>query len=194
METRERNRAERPSGSTIAERQIDPLSRNIHSIADLRARFEQQASRHQIFVERVTQWLGRPKFLYAILIVVSCWIVLNLAALRAGLQPIDPPPFSWLQTAVSLFALLMTSVVLITQNRQGRLAQQREELDLQINLLTEQRTAKIIALLEELRRDMPIVPSRVDAEAEAMTETVDPDVVLTALEYKLEQALAPENG
>lgn len=171
---------------------VDPLSRNIHSIADLHARFEQQASPHQIVVERVTLWLGRPTILYSVLAIVVCWIVANLVIRSIGLRPLDPPPFSWLQGMVSLFALLMTIVVLITQNRQGRVEKQRNELELQINLLTEQRTAKIIALLEELRRDMPIVPSRVDAEAEALIETVDPHVVLTALEYKLDQALADE--
>lgn len=49
----------------------------------------------------------------------------------------------------------MTSVILITQNRQGKLAKRREHLELQMSMRTEQRTAKIIDLLEELRRDVP---------------------------------------
>ncbi|HEX5322161.1 MAG TPA: DUF1003 domain-containing protein, partial [Capsulimonadaceae bacterium] len=79
--------------------------------------------------------------------------------------------------------------VLITQNRQGKLDAQRDELDLQINLLTEQRTAKIVELLEELRRDLPSVPNRPDPVADALKETVDPHIVLTALEFQLERAL-----
>lgn len=171
---------------------VDPLGRNIHAITELRARFEQQASRHQRLVERATWWLGRPKFLYGVLVAAALWVLLNVLAPHAGYRALDPPPFNALQGLVSFFALVMTTVVLITQNRQGRLAEQREELALQIDLLTEQRTAKIIALLEEFRRDMPLVPSRSDPEAEALTETVDPHVVLTALEYKLEQALTEE--
>lgn len=81
----------------------------------------------------------------------------------------------------------MTTVILITQNRQGNLAERRERLDLQMSLLTEQRTAKIIDLLEELRRDIPSVQNRVDLEAEALTKTVDPHEVLTALETRLEE-------
>lgn len=49
----------------------------------------------------------------------------------------------------------MTSVILITQNRQGKLAERREHLEFQMSMRTEQRTAKIIDLLEELRRDVP---------------------------------------
>lgn len=60
---------------------------------------------------------------------------------------------------------------------------------MQMSLLTEQRTAKIIDLLEELRRDMPSVQNRVDLEAEALTKTVDPHEVLATLETKLEEAL-----
>ena len=76
----------------------------------------------------------------------------------------------------------MTTMVLITQNRQTHDAEQRAQLDLQINLLAEQKVAKLIALLEELRRDLPIVQDRVDRAAEAMTEPVDPHAVLSALQ------------
>ena len=113
----------------------------------------------------------------------------NAAAPLLHLPRWDDPPFAWLQGAVGLGALLMTTVVLITQNRQGKLAERREQLELQMSMLTEQRTAKIIDLLEELRRDMPTVRDRVDLEAEALTRTVDPHEVLATLESKLEETL-----
>lgn len=73
-------------------------------------------------------------------------------------------------------------MVLTTQNRQSRHAERHAQLDLQVNLLAEQKVAKLIALVEELRRDMPSVPDRVDPVAEGMTEPLDPEVVLTVLE------------
>jgi uncharacterized membrane protein len=113
----------------------------------------------------------------------------NAAAPFLHLPHWDDPPFAWLQGTVGLGALLMTSVILITQNRQGKLAERREQLELQMSMLTEQRTAKIIDLLEELRRDMPSVHNRVDLEAEALTRTVDPHDVLATFESKLEETL-----
>ena len=58
-----------------------------------------------------------------------------------------------------------------------------------MSLLPEQHTAKIIGLLEELRRDMPSVVNRVDLEAEALTKTVDPHEVLATFESKMEASL-----
>ena len=152
----------------------DPISANIDAVVALHAYAEQQVDAHQRTVESLTAWLGRPQFFYGILVGVSLWMVVNGAAPYLHLTRWDDPPFFWMQGVIGLGALLMTTVILITQNRQGKLAERREQLDLQMSLLTEQRTAKIIDLLEELRRDMPSVQNRVDLEAEALTKTVGP--------------------
>jgi uncharacterized membrane protein len=83
-----------------------------------------------------------------------------------------------------LGALLTTTVVLITQNREAKLGEQRLELELQVNLLTEQKTTKLILLLEELRRDLPMVKDRHDPEAAALQKPTDPEEVLAALEER----------
>ncbi|MDZ4697283.1 MAG: hypothetical protein SGI86_19250 [Deltaproteobacteria bacterium] len=55
-------------------------------------------------------------------------------------------------------------------------------LDLEVNLCTELKISKLIALVEELRLDMPSVRNRVDLQANAMQTTLDPHAILTALE------------
>ena len=166
---------------------IDPINQNIDAVVAMHNIAEQQVDTHQRTVESLTAWLGRPQFFYGILVGVSLWMLANSLAPLFGQHTRDDPPFFWLQGAIGLGALLMTTVILITQNRQGKLAERREQLDLQMSLLTEQRTAKIIDLLEELRRDMPSVHNRVDLEAEALTKTVDPHEVLAALETRFEE-------
>jgi uncharacterized membrane protein len=52
---------------------------------------------------------------------------------------------------------------------------------LQVALLTEQKVTKVINLLEELRRDMPMVKNRHDAP-QALQESADTAKVLAALE------------
>ena len=155
---------------------------------------ERQVDSHQRAVESLTTWLGRPQFLYGVLIGVSLWMLVNGLAPHLGLPRWDDPPFSWLQGLLGLTGLLMTTAVLITQNRQGKLAERREQLDMQMSLLVEQRTAKIIDLLEELRRDLPNVHDRVDAEAEALTQSVDPHEVLATLEARLEETVETAAG
>jgi uncharacterized membrane protein len=164
----------------------DNVNENVHALASLRAREEQGVSRHQRLIERLTAQLGRPHSFYLIVAFAAGWVAPNLLAPRLGARAVDPPPFTWLQGAIGLGALLMTAMILTTQNRQTRQAEQRSQLELQVNLLAEQKVAKLIALLEELRRDIPIVRNRVDQVADAMTEPVDPHAVLSALEQTLE--------
>ena len=47
----------------------------------------------------------------------------------------------------------MVGLILATQRRENQLAQLREQLNLELAILSEQKTAKVIQLLEESRRD-----------------------------------------
>jgi uncharacterized membrane protein len=100
---------------------------------------------------------------------------------RAWLSPYRSTPFSWLGGAVSLVSLYMVILILATQQREYQLAQLREQLTLELAILSEQKTAKVIQLLEESRRDNPLIRNRVDQEAEAMALPADPQSVLDAI-------------
>ncbi len=88
---------------------------------------------------------------------------------------------------VDIAALLIATGVLVQQNRQDKLAEQRSHLMLQIELLTEQKIAKLIELMEELRQDLPDIRDRYDWEAQIMKQATDPQVVLNILRENLEQ-------
>jgi uncharacterized membrane protein len=184
-----------PIGSDVPEMEAageaaDLVAQTVSTIAALHVQAEQRVGRHQRLIETLTRQLGRPRFYYFVLAFVLLWMGTNLAARFFGRMPWDAPPFFWLQGLVGLSALLMTIIVLITQNRQGQTAERRAQLNLQINLLSEQKVTKLISLVEELRRDLPSVQNRDDPEAEAMTEAADPAAVLSALEESLEEAVA----
>ena len=85
-------------------------------------------------------------------------------------------------------ALLIATGVLIYQTRREKLAEQRSHLILQLNLLTEQKTAKLIELVEKLRADLPTIEDHRDPEAERMQRATDPQTVLAVLQKNLEQA------
>jgi len=170
------------------------MPQEVESVASIRARAELRLNRHQRMMEVLTAALGRPRTVYAILSVVLGWVVANtiIPGVLGG-KRIDPPPFFWLQGTIALAALLMTTLVLITANRQSRNAEERSHLDLQVNLLAEHKVAKLIALVEELRRDLPMVKDRIDHEANDMQEAVDPHAMLEALERSAEDApIKPE--
>jgi uncharacterized membrane protein len=168
---------------------------DVESVASIRARAEQRLDRHQRMMEVLTAALGRPRTVYVTLSIVAGWVAFNLVTPKLfGWQRIDPPPFFWLQGMVALSALLMTTLVLITANRQTRNAEDRSHLDLQVNLLAEHKVAKLIALVEELRRDLPMVRDRIDREADAMQEAVDPNAMIEALAGASEAEPPPRGG
>lgn len=165
----------------------DILDQDIEAIVAMRMTAERKVSRHQRAIERVTTTLGRPLAIYIVLLFIALWVLISIFYHVLGLTAFDTPPFPWLQDIVSVSALLMTLIVLATQNRQAKLAEQRRHLDLQINLLTERKVSKVIAMLAELREDLPLVRNRLDPEAEAMQEPVDPHTALSSLNQTLQE-------
>jgi uncharacterized membrane protein len=153
----------------------------MRSIAQLHAEHQENATPLQRAVDRMTALLGRPGFIGVLTVIVVCWIGLNLFTAAIGYRSIDPPPFSWLGGAASLVSLYVAALILATQRRDDQLAQHRELLILELAVLSEQKTAKVIQLLEEFRRDNPLIRNRVDQEAEVMAQPAHPQSVLDAI-------------
>jgi uncharacterized membrane protein len=153
----------------------------IQSIARLHAEHRANATRHQRVVERITSVLGRPVFIVVLTTIVVGWMSLNGFAAALGYRPLGSPPFPWLSGAASLASLYLVVLILTTQSRHDGLTQRRDQLNLELAILSEQKTAKVVALLEELRRDSPAVRDRVDKQADVMTRPADPQSVIDAI-------------
>ena len=82
----------------------------------------------------------------------------------------------------TLAAFFITLLILTAQRHANELADKRAQLTLLIALLNEKKSAKIIELLEEQRRDNPFLTSRVDAQAAEMARAADPTEVFEQLE------------
>ena len=157
------------------------IEESIRSIAELHEKQTAEATRFQRSIARITESLGRPRFFLVISLGVVAWVAANFLFEKGGLKAFDPPPFSYLQVVVSLAALFITMLILSTQQRDDVIAGHRERLTLELAILNEQKSAKIIQLLENLRRDSPAIPDRVDHEAAAMSTPADTHAVLEAI-------------
>lgn len=185
--------APQPAASS-GEKPIDAeraqISQNIAAVLGFYAREEEKMSASQRLLERVSDFIGRPTFIALILFFSALWIIVTVALRRLGIVDFDPPPFFWLQGIVGLGALLTATAVLSKQNRLAKLTEQRAHLELEVTLLTEQKVAKLIELLEELRRDLPDVPDRHDAAAVELKQSMNPEQVLAALDERGEAGSA----
>ncbi len=180
------------ASSTPFEAERDQISQNIEAVLAFYTREEQKISHSQRMLERISNIIGQPVFLGFILFFVAFWILANAVLGHLGMAKFDPAPFFWLQGIVGLGALLTAAAVLTRQNRLAKLAEQRAHLDLKVTLLTEQKAAKLIDLLEELRRDLPNVRNRHDPEAAVLQQSMNPDLVLAALDERAEPDKQPE--
>ena len=162
----------------------------IQAIARLHAEHYDRATPLQRVIDRMTARAGRPEFVGVLTVLVVGWMAFNLMWATLGRRPPDEPPFFWMQGVVGLAAFYMTTLILTTQRREDQLASHREQLTLELAILSEQKAAKIIELLEELRRDAPDIRDRVDPKAEAMSTPADPQAVLDAIKETHEEMLA----
>lgn len=160
----------------------DHISDNIDGVVALQRRESEALTPAQRRLERLGRFVGRPTYLVGLLLTATLWVVVNITAPSMGFRPFDEPPFPWLDLVLTFVALVTTTVVVIGQNRQTKLEQRRAHLDLQVNLLTEQKVSKLIHLLEELRRDLPNVRDRHDPQAHALQERADTGKVLSAID------------
>lgn len=158
-------------------------SRKTHQI--IRS-FEARALRRRSLTAKFADWLtsyfGSIGFLALNLVMFIGWVLINLGKIP-GIPIFDPYPFILLITMVSLEAILLTTVVLMSQNRQSQIATLRDELQLQVELITEKEISKVLKLLKKVLEKHDIKIS--DAELEEMIKEVDTSYI----ERKLEQQL-----
>ena len=154
---------------------------SVAAVAKVHAAHYESASPLQRAFASTTAIIGRPGSVVVLTLAVIMWITVNATMLASGRTPFDEPPFPYLSGLVALAALYVTLLILITQRHDDELATRREQLTLQLAILSEQKAAKIISLIEELRQDHPGIRNRSDYEATAMSTAADPHSVLEVI-------------
>ncbi len=169
----------------------EPVQKNIEAIIGLQVKHDRDIPIHQRLVEKIAASFGEPLFLYFQLLFFVIWGVISYvnptALLSWHLLDLDLH-----QDWIGIASLFISTGVLVYQNRHIKISEQRSLFVLQMSLLTEQKLAKLIGLLEELRTDLPNVHNRLDLEAELMKQVTEPQVVLDMLQEALEQAITSD--
>jgi uncharacterized membrane protein len=158
----------------------DHIQETINTIAGVHVRHQRQATRAHRFVEGAVAWVAHPGFIALLTVFVAGWVAANLILVANG-RAFDPPPFPILQDIGTLSALYITVLILITTQREKEIGEHREQLTLELAILSEQKSAKIIQLIEEARRDNPLIDDRHDAQATELSIPADPEAVLDAI-------------
>lgn len=138
------------------------------------------------FADAMTSFFGSVPFLIINIVLAGVWILINTERVD-GIPIFDPFPFVLLTTVLSLEAIFLTIVVLISQARQNQTTTIRDELELQVNLIAEREITKILRLLKKVLEKQGVEVSR-DEELTEMLEDIDESYI----ERKLEDELTPK--
>src|SRR6266704_1853703 len=111
----------------------DPTLKNVRAVANLERKAFHERSSTERFTDAVTQAAGSRVFIVAHIALFCGWVLLN-----RGSWAFDRYPYSVLNLLFALEAIVLTSFVLMTQNRMTHQADKRAHLDLQVNVLAEQ--------------------------------------------------------
>lgn len=155
----------------------DPQETLAQVVADFHLDHANRASPVQRTIDRMTNAIGRPPMVVAVIALFGLWAGADFLRADGG-----APDFDVIDLCGTLTALGVSLLILGTQRREDQLAERRAKLMLELALLTDKKNAKIIALLEEIRRDAPYLASRDDPESDLMQTPADPLAMLEKIE------------
>jgi len=163
------------------------IERNIRTMIRLRLKAAGERSVHDHIADIITGLSGRMGFVYVHIVWFGLWILLNTG--RVGVRAFDPFPYGLLTMIVSLEAIFLSAVVLISQNRLTGEIERRADLDLHIGLLTEHELTRVLQMLDAIQRKMGIDDDEASELADLEMET-KPEDVLAEIERLQRRALS----
>jgi uncharacterized membrane protein len=122
-----------------------PAQDNINTVVAIEEEAQLKRTTADRIADVIANFVGSIPFVIMHLVWFGVWVLINLGVLWGKLK-FDPYPFALLCMLVSLEGVLLSTFVLIKQNRMSQHADQRAHLDLQVNLLSEKELTKILQL------------------------------------------------
>jgi uncharacterized membrane protein len=170
----------------------DLPQRNIDSVMRLEAHATQRRTITELFADSVTAAAGSAPFIILHALWFGAWIIVN-HGLIPGVKAFDPFPYSFLTLVVSLEAIFLTLLVLMSQKRMMRDADKRAHLDLQVNMLAEQESTETLRLVQAISKHLCVeekaapVQKPQEPRTEELAETTHVDQLAEKIDTSMPQ-------
>lgn len=158
----------------------------------LKARMDSQRTPAARVADKLTYISGSMTFLIVNFVWFFVWMVVNLGVIP-GVPVFDPFPFGLLTMIVSLEAIGLAIVVLISQNRAAAIAELREEMTLTIGEITERELTKLMALTTRILEEQGVDLSE-DEELHDMLQNTDTEEIIEELKEDIGGDLAAQKS
>lgn len=126
----------------------------------------------------IAHFCGSMTFVVIHVLAFTAWILFNTLP---GFEHFDPYPFTFLTLVVSLEAIFLSTFILMSQNYDMRISERRNQLELQINLLSEQENTKMLQMLERIAIKVG-VHEHADPQVRALEEATRPEALVEQIE------------
>ena len=160
-----------PATPTTGERRMRRSAGINKAFRAIKAQHASNRSAMEILADRMISIASSTPFLAIHALLFVGWVYWNLPF--SGLPLFDPYPYGMLTMVVSLEAIFLSIFVLMTQSRESRIGELREELTLQVNLRMEEEITKTLHLVAGLYSRLNLALAD-DPELRAMLEPLDP--------------------
>jgi uncharacterized membrane protein len=163
---------------------VNVVERNIATLTERRRTAAREATRATRVAAAITRFTGSMPFVYVHLALVAAW-----GAVNVGWTPVPPfdPSFVVLATVASVEAIFLSTFVLISQNQTAAAADARADLDLQVSLLAEHETTRLLRLVVAIA-DRLGVEGATDHEIDELLQDVAPEKVMDHMEAQTADA------
>jgi uncharacterized membrane protein len=180
--------ANQPTTNNHHEKQQEKVERRRQFYRSFEAQALQQRSFFTRIADDLTNAFGSVTFLILNIFFFAYWIIVNTEIIP-GIVPFDPFPFGLLTMIVSLEAIFLSIIILVSQNRTSYIDTLREELHLQVNLIAEEEITKSLKILAEIRQKLGVVEP--DFELDEMIKRTNTSYIERSLINQISKANAP---
>ena len=144
----------------------------------------ERRSSSERLADAVGVFAGSLLFVVLHLGLVIVWLVVNSGEIP-GIRPFDPHPFSLLGVIVVVEAVILSSFILMRQNRMMRRGQRRDHLNLQVDLLAEKEITKVLQMVHAICGHMGLQNIMADKEIRELSQTTSMESLSQTLEDRL---------
>ncbi len=160
---------------------------NIRSVVELEQSFEQHRSPKDMIADVIGGFSGSIWFVVIHVVIFTLWFLVNSRFFHL-FPHFDPYPFILLAMAVSVEGVLLSTFVLMKQNRMQQRSDARDHLNLQIDLLAEKEVTKALQLLRAICKRLEISEPEMDAELREMSDNTSVDSLAKHIQSNLPSA------
>lgn len=165
-------------------RPLPTEEKNINTVAHLERQFLEERTPVERLGDAIGSFVGTMTFVALHALWFAAWFVINVG-LVPSIRPFDPYPFILLSVCVSVEAVLLTTFVLMKQNRMSKRADQRNQLALQVEMLAEREATKTLQMLRAICEHLGLEEQAREPETKQLSEETAVDMLARELKRKI---------